>query len=151
MNEPLDTAIIEQRLRDQVPDLQSVGGAADLGAITDIRGFRPGSAFVVLNEEVGIDDGRPSAQGRPSGRQAVAATIGVIVAARNYRDKTGVAAAADAGPLIGAIRTALLGDWIPGGQLQRPLKWVEGSVLKNDDSTLLWLDVFHTTYFMGGK
>lgn len=150
MNEPLDTALIEKRLREQVSDLQTVGGAADLGAIKDLRSFRPGSAYVVLNEEASLDTGREP-QRRPSGLQPVEATIGVVVAARNYRDRTGAAAAGDAGPLIGAIRTALLGNWIPGGQLQRPLKWIEGSVLKNEDGTLLWIDVFTTTYFMGGK
>jgi len=151
MNEPLDTAVIEQRLRNQVPELQLVGGGADYAAIKDLRGFRVGSAYVVLAQEKDSGGATSHPQRRPSGRQQVEATIGVIVAARNYRGKTGSEAMRDAAPLIGAVRTALLDNWIPGGQLTRPLEWKQGDVLDYDASTLLWIDVFTTTYFMGGN
>lgn len=150
MNEPFDTTVLEQRLGDQVPALQIVGGGADYAAIKDLRSFRHGSAYVVLANEKGSGGDMPP-QRRPSGRQQVEATIGVIVAARNYRDSTGEEAMRDASPLIGAVRTALLNDWIPGEQLQRPLQWQQGDVLDYDNSTLLWIDIFTTTYFMGGK
>ncbi|WP_445364397.1 hypothetical protein ACJJIQ_09050 [Microbulbifer sp. ANSA003] len=149
MNEPLDTAVIEQRLRDQVPALQQVGGAAEYAGIKDLKSFRPGSAYVVLANEEDVPESDSRSQRRPSGQQQVKATIGVIVAARNYRDKTGSEALQEAKPLIGAVRTALLSNWIPGGQLQRPLKWLRGDVLDHDRSTLLWIDVFSITYFMG--
>lgn len=150
MSAPLDTTVIEQRLRDAVPDLQQVQGAADFAAVSSLRGFRVPSAFVVLAQEQGTEEPTEQRGRRPSGKQQAKVTFGVITAVRNYRDNRGDQAARDASPLIGKIRDALMG-WQPDDQSMRPIGWLQGDVLDYDADTLLWIDVFTTTHFIGGN
>lgn len=138
----LDTGLIEQRLREMVPTLESVAGAADYAAVQDIRSFRPPCAFVVLAQEKGSTD-------LPRGVHQATATFGVITAARNYSSGSGSAAIDDARPLVKAIRTALVG-WKPANREFFACSWVQGDVLDYDANTLLWIDVFETTYYVNG-
>lgn len=137
-----DTSVIEQRLKDSVPELQTVAGAADYAAVTDLRSFRSSSAYVVLANEKGSSD-------LPRGVHQVTATFGVITVARNYSNATGTAAKDDASTLVKAVRTALVG-WRPGNREYRSIAWLQGDVLDYNANTLLWLDVFETTYYING-
>ncbi|MHA7919039.1 phage tail terminator protein [Alloalcanivorax xenomutans] len=149
MSQPLDTTIIQARLVEAVPDLEKVGLAADYAAIQDLRGFRTPSAYVVLANERGPE--APELPGRrPSGAQQAVSTFGVISAVRNYSDVTGAAAQRDADPYIGQIRDALMG-WTPDPRIMGAAWWLQGDVLDYDVSTLLWIDVFSTQRFIGGK
>lgn len=49
--EPFDTSLVVNRLRQQVPGLQFVGGAADYAAVKTLAEFRTPSAYVVFAEE----------------------------------------------------------------------------------------------------
>jgi len=49
--EPFDTGLIVQHLRQQVPELHFVGGAADYAAVRELASFRTPSAYVVFAEE----------------------------------------------------------------------------------------------------
>ena len=137
----LDTRLIEQRIREMVAEFESVEGAADYAAVQDLRSFRTPCAYVVLAQEKGSSD-------IPRGTHQATATFGVVTAARNYSSASGVAATDDARPLIKAVREALVG-W-----QHRPdffaCSWVQGDVLEYDANTLLWIDVFETTYFVNG-
>src|SRR5690606_23363315 len=82
MSAPLNTALIELRLRQAVPALDEVLGAAEYNAVRDLASFRPGTCYVVLAGER-----NPAGDMSQPQRKAVAAAVfGVIVAARNYRD-----------------------------------------------------------------
>lgn len=148
MNEPFDTTLIEDRLSEQVEALQCVEGAAEYAAVKSIRDFRDGSAYVVLAQEKSLQHPDSLAGDRRRGRPQALCTFGVITASRNYRGRTGAEALRDARPLIGAVRTALIG-WIPEKPLQ-PVTWLQGDVMEYDDNTLLWIDVFTTTHYLGG-
>lgn len=145
MNAPLDTSLIETRLREQIPKdvLQLISGAADYAAVTSMSGFRIGSAYVVL-----VDESRINAKeaDRNRGKQQVISTFGVITAARNFRGKTGAEAQQEVSPLIAKIRTALIG-WSPVSPW-RPITWEDGKVIDYDKNTLLWADTFTTTHFI---
>ncbi|GAB2927469.1 phage tail terminator protein [Rheinheimera gaetbuli] len=139
----LDTALIEQRIRDQVQLLQSVEGAADYAAVKSLGSFRTPSAYVVLVEEQGNRDKTSRMV------QQISAVFGVIIAVRNYRQGTGEDQLDDARNMVKAVRTALVG-WGPASREFHACAWLQGDVLDYDDSTLLWCDVFETTYFVNG-
>lgn len=139
-----DITPIEERLRQPQFGFELVEGAAAYAAVKDIASFRPGTAYVVL---AGDRNGAGSA---PQARMKAAAptTFGVIVAARNYRDTSGRAAMQDIASLVGNARQALIG-WAPPHC--SPCIWLQGDVLDYDRSNLLWIDVFTTTYVLGGS
>ncbi|AFJ02008.1 hypothetical protein Q7C_839 [Methylophaga frappieri] len=145
MNEPLDTSLIEERLKAQISNdvLQKIGSAADFAAVTSMSGFRIGSAYVILVDESRIN---PSESDRNRGKQQVRSTFGVITVARNFRGQTGAEAQQELRPFIGLIRTALVG-WSPVSPW-RPITWEDGKVIDYDKSTLLWADTFTTTHFI---
>lgn len=147
--QPLDLDTIIEQLRTSVPGLQDVCHASALSAVKDLRGIRPGTAYVVLASERSETQVDGQGQRRVAGRQQVQATFGVIVAARNYRDTQGAKAMDDASPLIGATREALIG-WTPDVVKFKQIFWVQGDVLDQDQSTLLWIDIFSTTHNIGG-
>ncbi|WP_339615244.1 hypothetical protein [uncultured Gilvimarinus sp.] len=141
-NEPLNTEVIEQRLRDELAHIENfqVGGAADYAAVKDLGSFRCPSAFVVPTRESATnDEARHTYQ--------VTAGFGVVVAVRHYGSVSGTKAIAEARPLIGAIRTALVG-WMPQNREFRECLWLEGDVLDYDAGTLLWADAFKTKFFI---
>lgn len=149
MSQPLNTDVIEQRLREVLPQFEIVAGAADYAAVRELRGFRTPSAYVVTAQERDAPEPNQT-QRRTSGRQHAETTFGVILALRNYRDVRGESATDDARPLIGAVRDALMG-WTPGLGIMRPIEWQQGDVLDYDQSVLLWAEVFTTKHFIGGN
>jgi hypothetical protein len=138
-----DTTPIEQRLQDPQFGFETVSGAADYAAVKSVGDFRPGTVYVVL---AGDRNGAGSAP-QARGRAAAPTTFGVIVAARNYRDASGRAALQEAGILVGNARKAVFG-WTPPHCT--PCIWLQGDVLDYDRSNLLWIDVYTTTYTLGG-
>lgn len=144
---PFNHNLVIARLKDQVPELQSIGGAADLAAITAVRDFRTPSAFVILAVETPI----PRQSGAPGAatRQMVQVSFGVVVAVRNYRDNKGASAADDLNPVLGKVRDALLG-WVPPGLTgARDCQLVQGQVVDYDTNTMVWTDVYSTQHSIG--
>ncbi|MBZ9610806.1 MULTISPECIES: phage tail terminator protein [Rheinheimera] len=139
----LDTTLIEQRLRDAVPMYQTVEGAADYAAVRSLSDFRTPSAYVVLAEERGSQDKTARDV------QQATAVFGVITAVRNYRSGNGEQQLDDARTLVKAARAALVG-WGPQSREFFACAWVQGDVMDYDENTLLWIDVFETTYFVNG-
>ena len=140
---PFPMTVILERLRELVPDLQSVEGTAEYAAIKSIGDFRTPCAYALLAREAG--DGQPA----KAGRQRANVSFGVVLAVRNYRVAGGDEAMGEASPLIAQARAALLG-WTPPVNGARPCSWLDGGVLDFDDTTLLWSDVFQTQHFIGG-
>lgn len=140
---PLDTSLIEQRLRDQVEQLQEVLGAAEYSQVRELAGYRIDTAYVVLAAERNPAGTGPQARGKV----AAEAVFGVVACARNYRDTIGGAAQDEAAVLSGKIRAALHG-WAPPGW--KSCTWLQANVLDSDQARVLWLDVFTTTHVLGG-
>jgi hypothetical protein len=140
---PLDTSIIEARLKAEVPALDTVAGMVEYSQIKDLSGFRPGSAYVLLASE------RNPAAGTPQPRKATPAqaTFGVVVVAQNYRDQLGKAALDDISGIVGAVREALNGWMLEGWT---PIVWVQGDAAQSDASRAVWIDVFTTTHVLRG-
>lgn len=144
---PFDHNLVIARLKDQVPELQEVGGAADLASIQKLRDFRTPSAFVILAVETPV----PRQSGAPGAatRQMVQVQFGVVVAVRNYRDSKGQAAADDLRPELGRVRDALIG-WVPPGLTgARDCQLVQGKVIDYDTDTLVWTDLYQTQHSIG--
>lgn len=139
---PFDTQIVRKHLEEQVPELQTVGSAADYARIQQLSGFRTPSAYVVLLKEKSQNDAERQTH-------KVNVTFGVIIAARNYSDSTGAAAAQDANPLIGKVRKALIG-FRPGERSKgvTACLWDSGELEDYDNNVLLWGDIFTTSYFI---
>lgn len=141
--QPLDMQPIIERLREQVPALGQVEGAAEYSQVKDLSDFRIGSAYVVLASERNPVGNAPQAR-RAASAEAV---FGVILVARNYRDQSGAEALQDLGPLIGAVRDALLTWDAPG---MSNIVWLQGDAVDSDASRVLWIDVFTTTHVLRG-
>ena len=143
MMTPLDTALVEQRLKNAVPELDQVGGMVEYSQIKDLSGFRPGTAYVVLASER-----NPAGSGpQPRTSAPAEAVFGVVLVARNYRDQSGSAALDDISVLIGKARKALIG-WAPPGW--KSVVWLQGDAMDSDASRVLWIDVFTTTHVLRG-
>lgn len=149
MSAPLDTSLIENRLKDAVPELQMVEGMAEYATIKDLREFRPGSAYVVLAGERNPNSPDSAEGARSRGKSQALCTFGVVIVARNYRGRSGKEALQDVSPLVGKVRDALVG-WSPVSPF-KPIVWLSGDVMEYDNNTLLWLDVYTTTHFIGGN
>ncbi len=140
---PFPMSVIIDRLRDRVPELETVEGAAQYAVIQSLSEFRTPCAYALLARESG--DGLPAKAG---GRQRATVSFGVVLAVRTYRGNVGDEALGEASPLIAQARAALMG-WTPSVNGARPCRWIDGGVLDFNDTTLLWSDVFQTQHFIG--
>ena len=84
--EPFDTGLIVQHLRQQVPELHFVGGAADYAAVRELASFRTPSAYVVFAEEENTGKFPATPQVCFQGSSA---KFGVVLALRNYQEQLG--------------------------------------------------------------
>lgn len=136
--EPFDTSLVVNRLRQQVPGLQFVGGAADYAAVKTLAEFRTPSAYVVFAEEE--NTGKvPTSVGVCV--QESSTHFGVVLALRHYREQLGEQMHQDARRLIGATRVALIGHK-PAAHGARVIGWVGGKVLDYSDGVLLFSDLY---------
>lgn len=141
---PLDTGLLVQRLREQVPQLASVGGAADYAAVQELRNFVAPSAFVVFAQE--RNTGKlPTGSG--ACMQECEATVGVVLALRHYQELLGEQLHEEARELVAQVRAALIG-FKPAQPGARALAWQEGRVLDYDAGKLLWADLYRVSYVM---
>ena len=141
---PLDTTLVENHLRDQVPDFGEVNGAAAYHTLKGLQQFRTGDCWVVLAAET-----NPAADGgQPRRKAAAAAVFGVVICARNYRDPHGDAAKDEVMIFVDKAREALIG-WTPGSG--SPCIWLKSQVLDSDSDRVLWIDLYTTTHVLGGN
>lgn len=144
---PFDIDLVIARLRDQVPVLAEVAGAAELAGIASLRSFRTPSAYVVLVQET-PEPRRPGAPGGAS-RQMAKVRFGVTTAVRNYADNKGKAAADDLRQVLAAQRDALIG-WVPPGLAgARDCQLIQGQAMEYDANILLWTEIYETQHALG--
>lgn len=139
---PFDPEAVIARLA-ALPELQSVQGAAEYAAITSIKDFRPATAYVVLLREDAADEPPPRLN-----PQRVLVTFGVVLATSHYADRAGGDAVSALRPLIGAVRTALIG-WLPDLRGARAVHWLQGDLVEYDAGMILWREIFQTQHFIG--
>lgn len=151
---PFDVQLVVDRIKARVPSpaLRQVGMAADYAAVKNLRDFPAPCAYVLLAREK-FGDHQPGFS--PRGTQVAMTqrgdvTLGIVVAARNYRDQRGGQLSPALTDLLGQIRAALQG-WVPDAPGARPLNLLQGDLLQYDDATALWSDVWHTTTFVGAE
>lgn len=141
--QPFDTGLVEQRLRQQVPELREVGGAAQYAAVQELRGFSAPCAYVIFaGEEDGNAPGPRGARVQPA-----VARFGVALAVRNYRPGMGEQLAPELRELIGKTRAALIG-WLPPLPGVTPLAWVGGAVMDYDTATVLYVETYQLTHML---
>lgn len=144
MSQPFNVQMVIDRLA-SVTELQSVAAAAEYASVTSLKDFRTPCAYVLLLQERADDS-----PGSSAGRQRAIVSFGVLVAVRNYGDARGEKTLAEMLPILGAIRSRLMG-WTPEVPGARPVRWTRGDALDYDRSTLLWADVYSTQHFIGGQ
>ena len=141
--QPFDTGLIEQRLRQLVPALREVGGAAQYAAVQDLRGFVPPCAYVIFAGEEGSNAPGP----RGARVQPAVARFGIALAVRNYRPGMGDQLAPELRELIGQTRAALIG-WLPPVPGAAPLAWEGGAVMDYDNATVLYVEAYQLTHLL---
>lgn len=149
---PFDVQPVVDRLRSQVSALRLVGMAADYATVKSLRDFNPPSAYVLLAQEA--FDSNPPGNG-VRGQQVTVTqrgrvTLGVVVAARNYREQRGAQLGDEIRGLLDQVRSSLQG-WVPDVPGARPLQLQRGDLLQYDDATALWCDVWTTQTLIGAE
>lgn len=147
---PFNVQHVADRLRERVGSLRIVGLAADYAAVTNLRDFNPPSAYVLLAKEV--FDRNPPGHGERGEQipmsQRGGVHLGVVVAARNYREQRGAQLVGELGQTLDQVRACLHG-WVPDLPGARPLQLQQGELLQYDDGTALWCDVWTTQTIIG--
>ncbi|MFF6659082.1 Gp37 family protein [Pseudomonas aeruginosa] len=144
---PFDHNLVIDRLRDQAKVLRHIGGAAELGTITQLRDFRTPAAYVLLAQETLSP--KPAGHAGGATRQMVTVHFIVTLAVRSYRDNKGVSAADDLRPVLDQVRQALIGWTPPGLSGARDCQLVQGQVVDYDASVLIWTDLYQTQHAIG--
>lgn len=149
---PFDVLPVADRLRAKVTGLRLIGLAADYATVKNLRDFNPPSAYVVLAQE--RFEPRETGQAIRGQQRALMqrsrVTLGVIVAARNYREQAGAQLSGTLRELLQEVRAAV-GGWTPDVPGARPLQLQRGDLLQYDEATALWCDVWTTQSFIGAE
>jgi hypothetical protein len=159
---PFDVRLVIERLRQTEPDapvgdeadlrLRQLGMAADYAAVKSLRDFAAPCVYVLLAREQ--FDVRPPGFGERGaqvpGVQSGTVQIGVVLAARNYREEGGAQLSDEFQSLLGSIRSRLAG-WVPDCAGAKPLQLVQGDLLQYDNATALWCDVWMTKTNIGAE
>lgn len=144
--EPYDVNQIVALLQASVPALRQVGVAADYAAVKTIRDFAPPCAYVLLAREKAKPHASSTGMQQDVQGQRSMVTFGVVLAVRNYKASDRGKQQADAlAPILGAVRTALIG-WIAPVKGARPIQFIQGDVVDYDQATLLWTEVYQTQH-----
>ena len=133
-----DTAQVQQRIRACLPELQFVGGAADIAAVQELRSFRTPACYVIFAAEQNTQR-VPDSIAQCALESRVEFTT--ILAIRHFREQRGAQMDGDRRRLLGALRGALIG-WRPPQPGCRVIGWQAGRTLDYDAATLLLEDVW---------
>jgi hypothetical protein len=138
---PFDIAQVIARVKERVPDLRKVEGAAEYA--TAVRESTPATpaAYVILAQERSASHTGDSI----AVVQATEVTFGVVLAVRNYRvGELGAQVVEALRPLIQALRDGLLG-WRPD-VYHTVCEHAGGRVTAYNASVLWWTETFRLFY-----
>ena len=149
---PFDVQPLVDRLKAKASTFRLVGLAADYAAVKGLRDFVVPSAYVLLAQEA-FESHAPGHGLR--GQQVSVAqkgrvTVGVVIAARNYREQAGAQLAGTLNDLLAAARGALAG-WVPDVSGARPLQLQRGDLLQYDEGTALCCDIWTTQTYIASE
>lgn len=141
---PFDVTPIVQRLREQVPALETIGFAADVAAAQKSAPRLP-AGFVMLKKERLKSEPVTGLM-----RHEATAQVWVLIGVRHYQARERGAAHADVGiPLVAQVRIALHG-WSPAGPdgaTVEPLRSEgDGELMGLTDAEWWWRDPFILKY-----
>ena len=139
----LDLTPYIARLREQMPQLQEVGGAAEFDRVLSKHAVPP-SAYVIY---LGGRAQPESARCAGVHRQQVAATFEVFICERNVADVFGAEAEADMRPLREGVLKALTG-WTPDPACLEPLDRTTDRLWVFDQGVIWWRLAFATGFLM---
>lgn len=131
-----DTAQVVQRIRACLPEMQFVGGAADLAAVQELRSFRTPSCYVIFAAE------HNTARVPDSIAQCALETrveFSTVLAIRHFREQRGAQMEDERLALLARLRGALIG-WRPPQPGCRVVGWQGGRTLDYDAQALLLAD-----------
>ncbi|MGA7437655.1 MAG: hypothetical protein WBW32_05950 [Luteibacter sp.] len=160
---PFDVRLVTERLRvlelgdpsaagNPDAQLRKVGVAADYAAVKSLRDFPAPCVYVLLAREQ-FEPRAPTFGQRGQqvpGVQSGVVQIGVVLAARNYREEGGAQLTDEFQALLGSLRSRLMG-WVPDCPGAKPLQLVQGDLLQYDNATALWCDVWMTKTNIGAE
>ena len=129
----MDLDAVITRLRAQLVNVKSVGGAAELATALENTPATPAVYGVPLAERADAPELLSVHQ------QKITQEFGVIMVVANRRDATGAASLTDLRGLRLQVRAALMG-WVPVPAEGEPCVYLGGRLLKWDDGRLWWSD-----------
>lgn len=129
-------------LRDTIPALRLVGGAAEVAQAFSGLTAMP-AAFVLPARETAGE----SPWGTQQTQQQVTAEFAVVVAVRNLTDSEGAAAVESLEPVREGVRAALLG-WSPDVDTVEACEFVDGDLVSFDAGTVWWQDRYRARYMI---
>lgn len=136
----LSIRVLAERIADQVPQLATVTGLAELVASKGIVKRKP-ACFIAPGSETAQPN---PLLGRTS--QRVAETFGLWIALDNGADATGLKRQDELKALADQVRAALVG-WQPGPEYL-PIELVSAGPIQWDDGqTLFWPEQYRTEYY----
>ena len=131
-------ALIEQRIRDTVPEFRDVGGGADIKAILAATNATP-AAYVYRERNTAKANNAISAVA-----QQRVETIGILVITRNVRDARGGANADDSEALCDLIEAQLLG-YSPDDERYNRLEYIGGDLVLLKDGFHIWREAYQAS------
>lgn len=132
------------RIKNTVPDIKFVGGAAEFQTAADNAPKVTPAVFVIQLEETPS----PSADANIV-IQRVHAVVGIILVVRNVSDNTGAAALASTEALRKAIKDQVFG-WQAKPELD-PFERAGSHLLAFRDGHAWWQDAYSTIYYDRSK
>ena len=127
-----------QRIRDQVPQLRGVAGAAELAAVKDLAQRAPHAWVIPLAEDAGQNVLLNAVS------QRVTERIGVVIAVRNSRDARGHTAHNVLRYIRRQIKDALIG-WLPDPN-EEEVTFNRGRLIDFSDRVIWWQDEYVWSY-----
>lgn len=130
---------VENRLRDRLPDLREVAGAASIDAVLAGRVATPAVYVFREAQPAGANSGANFIS------QRVGQKLGVLLAVRNVRDPRQGDSSDEAEALSLLVRDAIFG-WAPAEHAE-PLEYAGGRLVSMQNGFLFWLDSYTTATY----
>jgi len=130
---------VETRLREQLPDLREVAGAASLDAVLGGRVSAP-AAYVFREAQQASPN-----EGANFITQRIGVRLGVVLVVRNVRDPRQGDSSDEAEALSLQVRDALYG-WAPAAEAE-PLEYAGGRLVSMQNGFYFWMDSYTTATY----
>lgn len=132
--------LIEQRIKDTVPELTEVAGSSDLSTLLTGR-VSDGGCYIMPESDTATPNGRVNAVAQRNQEQ-----FAVIFTVSDVRDPRGADAADVCNGLRAKVLSALLG-WVPESSCEMVEK-VNGRLISFTGGYFIWKDVYQTAQFI---